>query len=104
MIIDYFEIIDNKSENLVKLIDEFPVSRTHWFPIFGFANIVPDLFKAETLKTQQRTKLANNFKTNMSRFDSLGLKNINEVLIAENIPESYKIEYIFIKYIIILLI
>ncbi|MCU4708328.1 SIR2 family protein [Acinetobacter pittii] len=97
LIIDYFEIIDNKSENLVKLIDEFPVSRTHWFPIFGFANIVPDLFKAETLKTQQRTKLANNFKTNMSRFDSLGLKNINEVLIAENIPESYKIEYIFYK-------
>lgn len=97
LIIDYFEIIDNKSENLVKLIDEFPVSKTHWFPIFGFANIVPDLFKAETLKTQQRTKLANNFKTNMSRFDSLGLKNINEVLIAENIPESYKIEYIFYK-------
>lgn len=97
LIIDYFEIIENKSDNLIKLIDEFPVAKSHWFPIFGFAHIVPDLCKAETLKMQQKTKLANNFKTAMSRFDSFSLTNINEVLEADNIPESYKIEYIFYK-------
>ncbi|HFF4741334.1 TPA: SIR2 family protein, partial [Acinetobacter baumannii] len=30
LIIDYFDIIENKSENLIKLIDEFPIAKSHW--------------------------------------------------------------------------
>jgi hypothetical protein len=50
---------------LVKLIDEFPIAKSHWFPIFGFVHLVPDLQKAETLKIQQKSKLSNNLKNNV---------------------------------------
>ena len=39
LIIDYYDIIEARSESLIKLIDEFPIARTHWFPIFGFTHI-----------------------------------------------------------------
>lgn len=97
LIIDYFDIINNKSENLIKLIDEFPIAKSHWFPIFGFLSLVSDLQKAETLKTQQRSKLTNNLKPNIERFDVHNLNSINDILASDKIPESYKIDYIFYK-------
>lgn len=36
-------------------------------------------------------------KNNLSRFDVHGLNNIDDILITSNIPESYKIDYIFYK-------
>lgn len=97
LIIDYFDIINNKSENLIKLIDEFPIAKSHWFPIFGFLSLVSDLQKAETLKAQQRSKLTNNLKQNIERFDVHNLNSINDILASDKIPESYKIDYIFYK-------
>lgn len=97
LIIDYFDIINNKSESLIKLIDEFPIAKSHWFPIFGFLILVSDLQKAETLKAQQRTKLTNNLKQNIERFDVHNLNSINDILASDKIPESYKIDYIFYK-------
>ena len=97
LIIDYYDIIEAKSESLIKLIDEFPIARTHWFPIFGFTHIVPNLQKAEILKTQQVTKLNNNIKPNIERFDVHGLNDIDSILETDKIPESYKIDYIFYK-------
>ena len=82
---------------MVKLIDEFPIAKSHWFPIFGFVHLVPDLQKAETLKIQQKSKLSNNLKNNLCRFDVCGLNNIDDILSTTNIPESYKIDYIFYK-------
>lgn len=97
LIIDYFDIIENNSENLIKLIDEFPIAKSHWFPIFGFAHLVPDLQKAEILKVQQRSKLTNNIKVSIGRFDVHSLNNIDDILATDKIPESYKIDYIFYK-------
>jgi len=97
LIIDYFDIIKNNSKNLIKLIDEFPIAKSHWFPIFGFAHLVPDLQKAEVLKVQQRSKLTNNLKASIGRFDVHSLNNIDDILATTKIPESYKIDYIFYK-------
>ena len=97
LIIDYYDIIEARSESLIKLIDEFPIARTHWFPIFGFTHIVPSLQKSETLKAQQVTKLHNNIKPNIERFDVHGLNDIDPILETDKIPESYKIDYIFYK-------
>ncbi|WP_074383101.1 MULTISPECIES: SIR2 family protein [Acinetobacter] len=97
LIIDYFDIINDRSENLIKLIDEFPIAKSHWFPIFGFSNLVSDLQKTEILKNQQMSKLTNNIKPNIERFDVHNLNSIEAILASDKIPESYKIDYIFYK-------
>ena len=83
---------------MIKLIDDFPIAKSHWFPILGFAYLVPDLQKAEVLKVQQRSKLINNLKASIGRFDVHSLNNIDDILATTKIPESYKIDYIFYKF------
>lgn len=82
---------------MIKLIDEFPIAKSHWFPIFGFSNLVSDLQKTEILKNQQMSKLTNNIKPNIERFDVHNLNSIEAILASDKIPESYKIDYIFYK-------
>lgn len=57
MMINYFSIIDEANNQLLKIINEINIASSQWFPIFGFHKICPEILKATTLKDQQIEKL-----------------------------------------------
>lgn len=54
---NYFNIIDESNSQVIALVDKYNISRSQYFPIFGFSKIFPDLKCAEKLKKQQKQHL-----------------------------------------------
>lgn len=93
LIEDYFEILNKKDESLIKLIDDMKISKSHWFPIYGFSSIYSDLAKDSILKQQQDRKIDDLIASiNCEKYLALNLLTISDVLNATNIAESYKID------------
>lgn len=57
MMINYFDIIEESNDKLLSLIDKQIIGSNHFFPIYGFATINPNIEKIEALKLQQRKRL-----------------------------------------------
>lgn len=54
---NYFKILEEANNQLLKLVDKYQINSNQYFPIFAFSKICPDIEKAETLKSQQVKKL-----------------------------------------------
>lgn len=86
----YFKFIEEADSQIISLLDKHNVPKNYYFPIYGFAQIKPDLHCAEELKNQQvnminsciQRKFFDKCKTNHT--------SITSVLNDPNIAESYK--------------
>lgn len=96
LIEDYFDILHKRDESLIKLIDDMEISKSHWFPIYGFLSIYNNLAKSAILKQQQDRKIEDYIKSiNCEKYLALGFSTIDEVIKTSDVAESYKIDCIF---------
>ncbi|TCB78370.1 SIR2 family protein [Acinetobacter sp. ANC 3781] len=96
LIEDYFDILHKKDESLIKLIDDMKISKSHWFPIYGFSSIYNGLSKLTVLQQQQDRKIEELLRSiNCTKYLTLGFATIEDVLKTDIVAESYKIECIF---------
>lgn len=96
LIEDYFDILHKKDESLIKLIDDMKISKSHWFPIYGFSSIYGRLSKLVVLQQQQDRKIEDLIKSiNCTKYLSSPFSTIDDVLNTDTVADSYKIECIF---------
>lgn len=96
LIEDYFEILAQKDESLIKLIDDMKIAKSHWFPIYGFLSIYPNLSKTDILRQQQDRKIEELIATiNSEKYLALNFSTISQISQGTQIAESYKVECIF---------
>tara|TARA_R110002033_G_scaffold17587_1_gene47657 strand:- start:3840 stop:5381 length:1542 start_codon:yes stop_codon:yes gene_type:complete len=102
MIKNYFSIIDESNHQLLMLINEIRISKTQWFPIFGFLTICPQLgqaikdgevvnSKSEALKKQQVEQLGLHIEKIGNTGSAISEhKLISDIFADESIPKSHK--------------
>ena len=56
-IIDYFRLVKERNESIIKLIDDVVISKEQWFPCYAYSIVCTSLSKAEVLKEQQKEKI-----------------------------------------------
>jgi hypothetical protein len=85
---NYFKIIDESNNQLLKLIDKHRIQKNQYFPIYGFSKIQTEIECYDTLKEIQNEKMNNIFngKTDFAQEHS----SINEIFQDEDIPQSKK--------------
>lgn len=57
MMINYFQIIEESNEQLLKLINKQRIQANQYFPIFAFFLICPEINRTSELKKQQTDKI-----------------------------------------------
>lgn len=88
MMENYFKIIDESNHQLLTLIEKHNIQRSQYFPIFGFANIQPELSNLKVLKKIQEEKIES-LKKGLSDFE-ISHSNIQGILEDEEITQSKK--------------
>jgi hypothetical protein len=58
MMANYFKIIDESNDQILMLINKYKISKSQYFPCFGFSTICSGIENIELLKTQQQTKIS----------------------------------------------
>ncbi len=78
MMMEYFDIIENKISGIIKGIDKLHISSTQFFPAFGFHTVCSEVNDLPKLKKQQKSKLETIFKNHKERCHS-EVKSIKDV-------------------------
>ncbi len=94
MMSNYFSIIDESNDQLLKLINKITINSSQWFPIFAFSNICEDILKAEELKDQQRKKIATHLE-NLNHACQSEHKDTKSIIEDDKITLSNKLNAIF---------
>lgn len=96
LVSEYFDLIANKKDNVIILIDEMGVPSNQWFPAYGFSSICPALKCAEELKKSQADKIKDYCeKSKKERYESFKATTIDSILQTDEIRKTYKLEAIF---------
>lgn len=90
MMSNYFLIIEEANVQLLKLIDKQRIQSDQCFPIFGFAEICPEIEHNDTLKTQQKNKIEWLLRTVPTVCKGCHV-TLQKVLADNQIPRTYKI-------------
>ncbi|WP_212746527.1 MULTISPECIES: SIR2 family protein [unclassified Pseudoalteromonas] len=93
MMSNYFSIIDEANNQLLKLINEIKIASTQWFPIFGFHKVCPEINKAPILKVQQLAKLKTYLNTLSSNVESIHT-SAESIMEDDNISRANKVNAI----------
>lgn len=91
MMINYFKLIEEANEQLLKLIEKHKIQKNQFFPIFGFYQIQPNISNYSKLKKIQLDKME--ILENLSDF-AKNHTTIFGILEDEQIAESNKINAI----------
>ncbi|WP_262476790.1 SIR2 family NAD-dependent protein deacylase [Acinetobacter ursingii] len=96
LVSEYFDLIANKKDDVIILIDEMGVPSNQWFPAYGFSSICPELKCAEELKKSQADKIKDYCeKSKKERYENFNATTIDSVLQTDEIRKTYKLEAIF---------
>ncbi|MDV4269436.1 SIR2 family protein, partial [Acinetobacter baumannii] len=96
LVSEYFDLIANKKDDVIILIDEMGVPSNQWFPAYGFSYICPELKCAEELKKSQADKIKDYCeKSKKERYENFNATTIESVLQTDEIRKTYKLEAIF---------
>ena len=57
MICDYFQIIEEKNDQILESIDKQRINNSQYFPIYKFSQLNPNLNRIEELKQNQEQKI-----------------------------------------------
>lgn len=91
-IINYFEILDNKDIETIKVIDNITISSHQYFPIYGFLGVYGKIKNKLKIKKIQQ-EILNKFMTPKSRKKVIGFpeySNIEDIYADPNIATSFK--------------
>lgn len=88
MMINYFKLIEEANEQLLKLIEKHKIQKTQFFPVFGFYQIQPNLSNYTQLKDIQLAKIAT-----LEELPDTATQHttIDGILTDEQIAESNKV-------------
>lgn len=96
LVSEYFDLIANKKDDVIILIDEMGVPSNQWFPAYGFSSICPELKCAEELKKSQAEKIKDYCeKSKKERYENFNATTVDSVLQTDEIRKTYKLEAIF---------
>lgn len=93
-IISYFDIIEEKNRDIIKIIDNLTIPANEWFPSFRYSQICPELECADTIKRNQEEKILQFAEGLPTRF-RVSHTSIEDVLDDDSIAASYKESAIF---------
>ena len=94
MMSNYFSIIDESNDQLLKLINKITINRNQWFPIFAFSKICKEIDRMEQLKERQREKI-NSYVENLNHVCQSAHKDIQSILNDDAITKSNELGAIF---------
>ena len=94
MMSNYFSIIDESNDQLLKLINKIIINSSQWFPIFAFSKICNEIEKVEELKEQQKTKITSHLGSLNAACQS-DHEDIKNILDDKKITRSNKLNAIF---------
>jgi len=94
MMANYFNIIDESNDQLLKLINKLTINHAQWFSIFAFSKICHEIERADELKQQQRDKIATYLKT-LNHSSKSGHDNIKAIIDDVHITRGNKLNAVF---------
>ena len=93
MMKNYFEIIDESNKQIVSLIDKFNISKSQYFPIYGFSILHNKLISSHHLKEQQVVNIQNTIERMDRKIKNeyiLSETTVNEILSKDDISKTNK--------------
>ena len=93
MIKNYFKIIEDRNDQLIKLINNQKISRDQYFPIYAFSKIYDKITTASALKEQQASKIKK-IIDNIHKYSKDDITSIGSIISSNDICKSYKTEAI----------
>ncbi|WP_304736985.1 SIR2 family protein [uncultured Desulfovibrio sp.] len=93
MMVNYFKIIEEKNTQIISLLEKQTIQRSHFFPIFAFSQINPNLTKADVLKVQQKNKIDSILKSKQATCSAF-YRSPQEVMDSEDVIYSKKIQVV----------
>lgn len=94
MMANYFNIIDESNDQLLKLINKLTINHAQWFSIFAFSKICHEIERADELKQQQRDKIATYLKT-LNHSSKSKHDNIKAIIDDDHITRGNKLNAVF---------
>lgn len=90
MMANYFQIIEEENEQLLRLLNKQTIQSSQYFPIFAFSKICKDLDRVDELKEQQISKIQHIVREKC--YNSQGTHHTPEsVLSDDSIARTYKV-------------
>ena len=87
LIRDYFDVMDERNIHRISVIDKYNISKSQFFPIYGFLSLKPDLRNGQKLQGIENQKI-NNIKR--GKLKATSHTTIHGILKDSNIPVSSK--------------
>lgn len=94
MMANYFNIIDESNDQLLKLINKLTINHAQWFSIFAFSKICHEIERADDLKQQQRDKIVTYLNT-LNHSSQSEHDNIKAIIDDDHITRGNKLNAVF---------
>lgn len=85
--VKYFEYIEKKNKQILKVIDSIQSPKSHFFPIFGYLKILPDLQTGSQKMRNQLNKIKK-IKSKVQGKTAYSHSTITEIMQDTHIPKS----------------
>ena len=90
--VEYFDLIEEKNKDVIKLIDSMKIASRNWFPIYGYLQIVSDLKAKIRLTTQLNKQISDEMKRLRKITFPSNISNIADIYSSEEIVASNKLK------------
>ena len=97
LITNYFNIIYNKKVEILPVIDKLQIHSNHWFPIYGFHQLNPDIKKSSALKSNQDAKIKTKIRS-IKKPAKEKFTDIDVLLASSKVPTSSKMDCIIFNF------
>ena len=92
--VEYFDLIDEKNTDVIRLIDSMKIASRNWFPINGFIAIVPDLKVKFRLLGQLNKQISDEMKRLRKIKFPNSISTIKDIYDSDDIVASNKLKAI----------
>lgn len=86
---NYFKVVEESNEQLLKLINKQRIQSSQYFPIFAFSTICPEISNIDALKAQQIGKIETALET-LSASCRTELTTISDIMSDDSITHANK--------------
>lgn len=80
MMQNYFTILEEKNEKLIKLINKYPLQKNNWFPIYAFSKICANIDNLKFYKESQESKIKISYDSCIKNKANIRYYDINSIL------------------------
>lgn len=97
LITNYFNIISNKKSEILPVIDKLSIHSNHWFPIYGFSQLLNSIKKTAVLKANQERKIKEKTKS-IKQAAKIKFIDIDKIITSTKVPASNKLDCIIYNF------